>query len=321
MIGITLLLLLFITNQIIQIVSYASNINILLGRTLLVLLIVFFGSIILIPIVGFIKLPSPLVPPDRSDEGAYKKYQKQLIYRLSTNKYLREEGLAVNKKSESMDDIQKAMETLNAKATVIIKESASKTFFTTAISQNGALDGIFVLMTLLHMVWKISHLYNQRPNFKDIWILYVNVGATVIMAREINDLNLLDEQLEPVITSLLGGTIVNIVPGTTMVTNLIVNSIIEGSANAFLTLRVGAIAKGYCSSMEPVNRKKLRYSATLEACSMLGNIIHENSFAITKAFVEATGKAANNTFKYGKTKVEQMVKNKSMFRKKDKATL
>jgi hypothetical protein len=36
-------------------------------------------------------------------------------------------------------------------------------WFTTAISQNGVLDGFFVLASLSRIVWRISHIYNQKP--------------------------------------------------------------------------------------------------------------------------------------------------------------
>jgi len=190
-----------------------------------------------------------------------------------------------------LEQVEKAHEQLDLETVKVIKEASSTVFLTTAISQNGVLDAFFVLSSLSRMVWKISHTYNQRPTFKEILYLYANVAATVLMAREIEDIALMDEQLQPVVNSLIGGTLGNLVPGVTAITNLIVNSVIQGSANAFLTLRVGIIAKKYSASLTKVDKRLIRRSATLEACTLLGVIVQQNSVSIVKAFASASKKA------------------------------
>ena len=57
---------------------------------------------------------------------------------------------------------------------------------------------------------------------------------------------------------------------------LAVNSLLSGSANAFLTLRVGMIAKAYCGSLVAQPRTKLRRSATAEAARLLSGIVKES---------------------------------------------
>ncbi|MEW5720527.1 MAG: hypothetical protein AB1817_18025 [Chloroflexota bacterium] len=68
---------------------------------------------------------------------------------------------------------------------------------------------------------------------------------------------------------------------------LLANSILQGSANALLTLRVGVITRRYCSALVLEDRRALRKSATAEAVVLLGNIVVEGTKSITKAFVEA----------------------------------
>jgi hypothetical protein len=111
------------------------------------------------------------------------------------------------------------------------------------------------------------------------------------MAREIEDLAILDEQLQPVVNSLIGGTIGTLVPGAAAVSNLIVSSVIEGSANALLALRVGVIAKRYMTRLEKEDKRLLRRSATLEACKLLGSVVQLNSVNIVKSFVKASKRA------------------------------
>ncbi len=91
------------------------------------------------------------------------------------------------------------------------------------------------------MVWEIAFLYYQRPSVRDLLNLYANVASTAFVAGELQDLDLL-EQMEPVVTTALGG-LVGAVPGMTAFAVLFVNSVTNGGANAFLTLRVGMIAR------------------------------------------------------------------------------
>ncbi|HBH12965.1 MAG: hypothetical protein XD91_0074 [Clostridiales bacterium 38_11] len=290
-IGLLLLLILIVVNQINQIFIAASTIHPAFGRLVTILLSMFFAVIFLVPLFGFLKLRKPLELPDETNSETYVKYLNALKKRLMRNSYIREANFTFDENLALLPQIEAAHEVLNQKTFKIIKESSSTVFLTTAVSQNGILDSFFVLTNLSRMVWQISHIYNQRPNVKEILYLYANVAATVLMAREIEDLALMDEQLQPVINSLIGGTLGTLVPGATAVTNLIINSIIQGSANAFLTLRVGIIARKYSSSLTQIDKGLIKRSATLESCGMLGIIVQQNSVSIIKAFVTASKKA------------------------------
>ncbi|HNT44227.1 MAG TPA: hypothetical protein PKN85_07170, partial [Syntrophorhabdaceae bacterium] len=58
---------------------------------------------------------------------------------------------------------------------------------------------------------------------------------------------------------------------------MLVSSVISGSSNAFLTLRVGAITKQYCGSLVMPTKRTVRRQATLEATRMLGSIVAEGT--------------------------------------------
>lgn len=64
--------------------------------------------------------------------------------------------------------------------------------------------------------------------------------------------------------------------------NLLVNSIANGSANAFLTLRVGLIAKSYCAPIAKPDRAAVRKSATLAALSLLSSITKEKGSQVVR---------------------------------------
>jgi hypothetical protein len=290
-IGLLLLLILIVVNQISQIFLAANAVHPAFGKVVAVSLSLLFAAVFAIPAIGFLSLRKPLLMPDERDEYQYQQYLEQLKKRLVKNPYLKAMDFEFQEELLILEQVEKAHEQLDLETVKVIKEASSTVFLTTAISQNGVLDAFFVLSSLSRMVWKISHTYNQRPTFKEILYLYANVAATVLMAREIEDIALMDEQLQPVVNSLIGGTLGNLVPGVTAITNLIVNSVIQGSANAFLTLRVGIIAKKYSASLTKVDKRLIRRSATLEACTLLGVIVQQNSVSIVKAFASASKKA------------------------------
>ncbi len=289
--GFIVLLAVIIINQLHSVFIVTSAVNINLGRIVTGILALFFFGIFTMPLIGFMKLRKPLEIPEMEDEVAYGKYLTTIKKRLVKNPMLKDTNYEFEEEKEVREQIISAYSVLDCEAEKIIKETASTVFITTAVSQNGVLDGLFVMTSLSRMVWKVSHIYNQRPNIKDIFQLYINVAVTVLMAREIEDLAILDEQLQPVVNSLIGGTIGTLVPGAAAVSNLIVSSVIEGSANALLALRVGVIAKKYMTRLEKEDKRLIRRSATLEACKLLGSVVQVNSVNIVKSFVKASKRA------------------------------
>jgi hypothetical protein len=147
------------------------------------------------------------------------------------------------------------------------------------------------------MIWEVAHIYNQRPALREIVYLYGNVFGTVLMARSVEDLDLMDDQLEPVIASILGGSLGSLIPGTVHVTNILINSITEGSVNALLCLRVGAMAKRYSGSVVEVDRKLIRRSASIEAIGLLGGIIRDNTAVVVQSFGKAAKGATRKIFR------------------------
>jgi hypothetical protein len=284
-------------NQAASIYERASRIHPYFGYAVLTLIIAGFMAIIFVPVAAFLGLRKRPEIPKSKESPEYAAYLEGLKQSLYSNRILKEKGFAFNDAEELSPQMDKALAILGVEADKVIKSSASAVFVTTAISQNGSLDGVFVLASITRTVWDISRIYRQRPGIRDLAYLYGNIGATVLAARGIEDLDLLDEQLEPILASVLGGGLGSLLPGAVHITNLIANSITEGSVNAMLSLRVGAMAKRYCASTVEIDRKLLRRSATLEAVSLLGGIIKENSAIIVSSFGKAAKSATRKLFK------------------------
>ena len=84
------------------------------------------------------------------------------------------------------------------------------------------------------------------------------------------------------------GSAATSIPGFQTASTLLVNSVLTGSANAFLTLRVGMIARRYCSSLVVEDRRALRRSASAQAAVLLGSIVSHGAKTLVKSVAKAS---------------------------------
>jgi hypothetical protein len=92
----------------------------------------------------------------------------------------------------------------------------------------------------------------------------------------------LHQMIQPVVAGSLGAS-VGVIPGFQVFTTILVNSLLSGSANAFLTLRIGMITKAYCGSLVAQPRTRLRRSATAESARLLSGIVRESGARVRDA--------------------------------------
>jgi hypothetical protein len=247
-----------------------------------------------VPVVLWLRLPKPLTPPEREESPEFPAHLQALSRRLRGNARLADRPLATR------EDVAAALKLLDEQANRVIKASASQVFVTTAVSQNGSLDALIVLVAQSRLIWQVAHVYYQRPSVRDFLSLYANVAGTAIVSSQLEDLDL-TEQVQPVITSVLG-SVAGAIPGLQAATSLVMNSLVTGTANAFLTLRIGLIARSYCAALVLPERRTLRRLAVSQAAQMLGLIVKDCARRVGAAFVTAsrarTGDAAREIGAY-----------------------
>ncbi len=287
---ILLLFVLFVINQTIQVVQLASTFHPLAGKVLLWLLLAVYAGLLLYPIFWYFRMPRALTPPRSEESPEFSEYLQRLKKRLRKNVFLREVPL------NTREDVESALKILEKEANRHIMENARFVFVSTAISQSGRLDAFTVLITQMRMIWRVARVYNQRPSLREMVQLYANVAATVFAASEISDIDI-SEQVEPILTSVLGSSVTQAVPGFNLVAGIISNSLLTGAANAFLTLRVGIIARSYSGMLIRQNRKLIRKSASIEAARLLSSIVMKSSGSISRAMVNATLKRPGRMIK------------------------
>ncbi|QDV35401.1 DUF697 domain-containing protein [Tautonia plasticadhaerens] len=277
-----------VVNQTAGVVSLAGEVHPLLGKATLVGLVGSYAALIGVPVVLFVRLPRSLDPPRAEDDPAFPDHLDNLRRRLAGNPLVTEADLA------SRAGLDRAIAQLDARADEIVRSTASVVFLSTAVSQNGKFDAMIVLAAQSRMVWQVAHLYSQRPTAKDMTRLYANVAATAFAAGAIEEVDL-NEQIQPILGSTVG-SMAGAIPGFQVATMLLVNSVMSGSANAYLTLRVGLIAKKYCGAVVLQPRPAIRRAASAEAARMLGGIVAAGTAKISGAVWGAVREKGTQTF-------------------------
>lgn len=237
-------------------------------------LAIVFAGLLLTPVVIYLRLPKPLIPPDDDSPAAQERYQTAFRTQLKANSLLADVPLDAN------EQIPAALAKLGTDADKIIKDSAAAVFVSTAVMQNGRLDGLLVLATQLRMLWRIASIYYQRPSPRQMLYLYSNVGSNVLIADNIQNIDFA-ELATPIVVSIFP-SIKGGIPGLQGISTLLVNSMANGAANAFLTLRVGLLAKAYCAALTTPSQTVVRQSTTAKALSLVAAIVNEQGRRIVQ---------------------------------------
>jgi len=301
------ILFFFITvvNQMMLFVNFISNYSAILGHALFVIFSMLLLTLIFLPVWYFIRLPARLPFPDPSRPDDVADYKKKLAENLNKNRHVIKSGTTVDE-----TNLDEAMKVLDDAAHNEVKETASVVFVSTAVSQSGKLDAFIVFTLLAKMVWRIAHIYNQRPSYASLFSLYANVAGTTLIAGSVDEIDI-SEQLEPVLGELIGASVFGAIPGLSQISAFTFSCLMEGSINSFLALRMGEVTIGYCQSVTKPDRKELRRSASRLAASRLRRIISEFSWqvitSIKKAGQESTRRYVDDKtrwFRWGKKKEE-----------------
>jgi hypothetical protein len=281
--------LIFLVNQIAGVVGLASELHPYFGILVLLLSITGLGILILYPIYLWIKLPAALVPPTDKSTPEYDTFLQAYRKRLKVNQVVVEAGIDV------MEDngLESASKVLEQEALKLTQSSSGAVFLSTAISQNGSLDAFMVLIAQTRLVWSIARIYNQRPNPKEMLWLYSNVAGSTFLASKLEDVDI-SQQVTPIISKVMGNMAGGAIPGFATASGILTNMVFDGTVNAFLTLRVGAITRLYCDPLNRETKSGVRKIAIKEAAIHLGSIVAEGSQKVSSTFWNASKGAAGD---------------------------
>lgn len=271
-----------LVNQTLQLSEFAARFHPRAGEAVFWALVFLYAGLVGLPLYLFFRLPKPLVPPADEDSQAFEDHVVSLSARLARNPLVSGEDLS------NREGIEAALETLDGQALEGIKAAGRRAFLTTAISQNGALDSLFVLGIQSKLIWDVAHMYEQRPTLRDMTYLYTNVLGTAFIAAELDHADL-SAQIQPVLSTVMGSA-VSAMPGFGVASHVFTNSVLTGTANAFLTLRVGIIAQEYSRGWVKPKRKELRRAAVTRAAGLLGAIAVAGAGTVSSAIAKASGR-------------------------------
>jgi hypothetical protein len=276
---VTVCVLSLIVAGVTSLVSLADRIHPVAGTVVFSTIVLAAGFFALYCVIAYARLPGALIPPEETSGPRHDAYLQALRARLATNPRTRDLPLA------TPEEIEDAVGHLSNEADKVVRRTASTVFLSTALMQNGRLDGLVVLFTQIQMVNRVARIYVQRPSPRELMRLYANVAGTALIATGLESLDL-GEMIAPLATSVVpaikGG-----IPGLSGISALLVKCISNGAANAFLTLRVGEVARRYCALTSRCSRDAIRKSATAEAVHHLGRIVRENGALVVKKIWEA----------------------------------
>jgi hypothetical protein len=280
---VTVCLLSLIVAGVTSLISLAERIHPLAGSIVFWTLVLATGFFALYCVVAYARLPAALIPPEEEFGPKHDAYLEALRVRLAANPRMRGEPLT------TPAEIENAIGVLSAEADSVVRRTASTVFLSTALMQNGRLDALILLFTQIQMVGRVARVYLQRPSPRELIRLYLNVAGTAFISSGLESLDL-GEMVAPLATSVVpalkGG-----IPGLSGISALLVRCVSNGAANAFLTLRVGEVARRYCELTSRTSPELIRKSATAAAVQHLGRIVRENGALVVRKIWEATGRA------------------------------
>jgi hypothetical protein len=116
--------------------------------------------------------------------------------------------------------------------------------------------------------------------------LYANVAGTAFVASGLESLDI-GQMFAPLAASMVPA-LKGAIPGLSGISHLLVRCVSNGAANAFLTLRVGEVARRYCALTSRSSVEDIRRSATADAVKHLGRIVRENGALVASKVWEST---------------------------------
>jgi hypothetical protein len=280
--GVVSMLSLFVAGAT-SLISLAERIHPVAGTIAFWSICLAAGFFALYCLITYARLPAALVPPKETSGPRHDAFWRALRSRLATNPRTRDLPL------DTPAEVEAAVARLSKEADSVVRRTASTVFLSTALMQNGRLDGLIVLFTQIQMVNGIARVYVQRPSPRELIRLYVNVAGTAFVASGLESLEL-GEMVAPLAVSVVPA-LKSGIPGMSGISALLVKCVSTGAANAFLTLRVGEVARRYCELTSRSSPEAIRKSATAAAVQHLGRIVRENGALVVKKIWASTGRA------------------------------
>ncbi len=252
-------------------------------------ILIFFG--IINPIRIIVSSPDLKIVTtlDENDPRIYKTY-KAVAKNIVANNNLPAESEVLltdyHTKEELLINLQYVFQT-NVKKDLnnIIINHAKTVLISTAICQSARFDMITVFTVNLQMIKKLVSRCGFRPTYKNLSKLTINVFGTALIAEGLENMRLED---------ILPNSSLQAISEIPLIKPLL-SSVIQGVANALLTIRIGCVTRRYLfSDGTIITKEEIRKQALKEAAKLLPLVVADTLTFFPKKIIKFFTKKKND---------------------------
>ncbi|MGM9969494.1 MAG: DUF697 domain-containing protein [Anaeroplasma sp.] len=282
-VGCLIIFALILLSSLLDIGEKLRNISVWLEVAFYVLVALVIILVIIRPIVLIVKSPSLSIitsTDDRSSKAIaiYKKVAKTIV----NNNDLPNEQLVLLTSYKSPDELLFNISfvfenTIKKQLNGIIIKNAKTVMISTAICQSARFDMMTVFAINLKMIKELVLKCGFRPSMKNLSKLTINVFTTALIAEGLENLTL--EDVMPKST-------MNMISEVPML-GKVLDSVIDGAANALLTIRIGCVTRRYLySDGSVVTKEDIRKGAYKETIKIIPLVMAETISFFPKKIVK-----------------------------------
>lgn len=290
-IGCLIIFLLMVLSSILDIGDRLGKISVYLEIAFYVVFALVFFLLIVQPIIIIVASPSlsiatSLDPNDNRAVAIYKRVAKNIV---NNNDLPQEDNILLTEyknKEELLFNLQYVFDkSVKKQLNKIIIHDAKTVMISTAICQSARFDMVTVFAVNLKMIRELVEKCGFRPSMKNLSKLTVNVFSTALIAEGLENLRLEDVLPKSSLEFL------NNVPylGT------VLESILQGAANAVMTIRIGCVCRRFLfSDGAIVTKEDIRREAYKETLKILPLVVTETISFFPKKVVRFFSKKKEN---------------------------
>lgn len=239
-------------------------------------------------------------------------FAEELTRRMKGNPHIIEAGIKPAYKDDP-DYLPRCLTHLNTKADEEIRQNARRIFLATALSQNGRLDALIVLVCLCRLIMRVSRIYNQRPHPREIASLYAAVATTTFLALSLEELDITTEitvGFGEAFHAMAPAGLTASIPFAGKALQTFTASTIDGAANCYLALRAGIITRnaytyGSCKALRP-SRAQVFREAGAHLLDMSHDLVDRIAATLAACLAGVARSAGAKTVQAGKDIVESI---------------
>ncbi|MDE7161522.1 MAG: YcjF family protein [Anaeroplasmataceae bacterium] len=282
-IGVLLLFLIILISSLLDIGEKLRNISVYLEYGFYGLVVLLFYLVILQPIIIIVKSPSLSIATslDQTNPKAVAIYKKVAKNIVKSNELPEDERILLTQyknKEELLFNLQYVFEkTVKNQLNRIIIHDAKTVMISTAICQSARFDMVTVFAVNVKMIKELVVQCGFRPSMKNLSKLTINVFGTALIAEGLENLKLED-----------------VMPKTSMdflnnmpYLGVVLESVIQGAANALMTLRIGCVCRRYLfSDGAVITKEDIRKQAYKETLKLLPMVVADTISFFPKRIVK-----------------------------------